>query len=238
MALEKSVLLEKQFAEFGKSISLYCNIISKLDSDPHQGMILRKKGFSLPYIAILDAKGQLLTPHRGPNTVQGFQDSVRQAEKVAKELSDLEKRFADGDVEAGSTLLERRLDLRHFSADVAGKKLEKFKGLDSKRRAHLKALVGRAAYGELFAAHVGKTISTAKAIARYRKLIKSGAKPAPTEAATFWYLLAQDSLARKDLRSFETAIEHMKSLEVDDPQLTQHIESAIGQLQSEAAAGS
>ncbi len=238
MALEKSVLFQDPFAEFGKSVTLYCNVISKVKGDSLQGMILEKKGYSLPYIAILDEQGRLLAPHAGKNSVDGFKSTLEKAKEVQAHLAVLERRFKNGDLSSGADLLELRLDLRHFSPDEGRKRLANFAGLDQDRRALLTQYIDRASYAEIFGSYVSKTLSLEDAIARYDKLFATGARPASTEAGTFWYLMAEDAVSRKDLRIVELAIKRLEGLTFEDSELANNVKMAVQMLRQQIASGS
>jgi len=212
-------------------VVLYCNILSKVEGAPDQGLILTKKGSSLPHIAVLDSGGNLLAVHEGEKTVDGFEATVERARNTAARLAALEGKARAGDTGAGADLLELRLDLRHVSAEVARRSLSSLSGLDPERREKISMLVNRVAFGEIFAAHVGKEIDTDTALERYEKLASTGAEPAPMEAAVFFYLIGENAIAARDSTLFKTAVDGIRSLTFEDPTDRENMSMALQYLQ-------
>ncbi len=229
-AIEKDVLTGAEFAEFGKSFSLYCNIFSKVSKDPNQGMIFEKGGADWPYVAVLDGKGRVLAAHDGEYTLDRFKETAEKARKVAAEFDGLEKRAAKGDQQASRALLLARIELGHLPSTEARAGLARIADLGEKERDRLEVLVGNKEYSEVFGAYAKNWIDESKAVTRYQDLQKSGAALPTNQAALFWRFMAEKSMARGEKKVAELAIDLLSSLDIRDAEFKERMKRSVEQL--------
>jgi hypothetical protein len=119
---------------------------------------------------------------------------------------------------------------------VGRERLDALPGLDEKGRSRVKALIDRRAYAEVFSAYLLKRSSAKESMARYRGLQESGAAPRVSQAVTFWRLVAEDALARKDTPMASLAVEGLAGL-IGGAENTSSIEKAVDALRQRVLGG-
>ena len=90
---------------------------SMVDDEPYPDLLQEKGGTGFPYLAVLDADGEVIAPHNGARTVEAFAKTVAAAAKY----QGLKKRFESGDQEAAADYLKVGLDLGTLRAVSTGK---------------------------------------------------------------------------------------------------------------------
>lgn len=71
--------MQSEFAKFGETFVLYCHVTTDLLEDRWPDLLSEKGGTGWPHVAFLDAEGEVLLPHKGPDTVEGFAKSAADA---------------------------------------------------------------------------------------------------------------------------------------------------------------
>ena len=75
VALELSAFVDAAFAPFGQEVVLFCHITSHVAGEPHPDLLREKGGTDFPYIAFLDADGNVLAKER-QRTAGGFRSTA------------------------------------------------------------------------------------------------------------------------------------------------------------------
>ncbi|HKE01546.1 MAG TPA: hypothetical protein VKE69_11095 [Planctomycetota bacterium] len=70
------MLSTDEFTEFAKSVVPFLHVTTHIPDDPHDTMLLEKGGAGWPYLAWLDADGDVMLPHKGDRSTKGLQKGL------------------------------------------------------------------------------------------------------------------------------------------------------------------
>ena len=113
--MENGAFSEKEFAQFGEEVILFCHITTKLKSDPDQSLLGQKSArVAFPTLLFLDSQGAKLA-RQGERTVGAFRKSVQALELIQR----LQTVAAKGDEAAKAAVFLARLDLGNFNFNTA-----------------------------------------------------------------------------------------------------------------------
>lgn len=208
---------------------LFCHVTSQVQTDKHDQLLSQKGGTGFPYLAFLDAEGNVLAKHMGMREVAGFSATA----KTAAAFVDLKKKAENGDKAAKSELLVQQLELGHLSADDARAKMKDV-ALSAEQKAKVEALLANAEVQDVL-----KTVTQDKAtrVAAGKKFLelKKAGKPAPAgerEFQSYWIFIMDAAEADKDARTFEEAYEALKKKYGPNmsPQFTKMTEDRLAKL--------
>lgn len=213
----------------------FVHITSQVEGDPYQTLLQEKGGDGFPYVAFLDAQGQLLAPSEYPPNLENF----KTAQKEAEEFRDLMAKAEAGDQGARLPVFKRRIKLRHFSPAQAREKLAELKDLSAADREELDEAVFGLELGELFKA---LSRDREKQNALGQKILALGRLPKDRQSqewvtATFLILLYAEST--KDVSTFEAHLKQFEEAYAKDPRFGRAVTDMRKKLEDlkKAAAG-
>ena len=190
MRLEKGELLEPRFAEFGERVSLFFHVTTGLNSDPDQDLLAAKGGSGWPFVAILDASGQVLAHHKGKHETPQYEQTLAVAKGMAASMAELGRRAKGGDVGAAGQLLELRIELGHVDAEAARFRLAQLDSLPKAERDRLETLITKAEVGSIQIRATSDEKTQIAAGKDFARMVAAGRIPADEDAMFFWYFTA------------------------------------------------
>jgi hypothetical protein len=207
-----------------------------VDGDAYPNLMREKGGMGFPYLAILDADGNLLAPHRGPHTVAAFRATVASAQLVRQRLVYLQKQVSGGDDEAGRELLALQLQLGHLDPPTAWARLATLH-LALTDLAEFTGLIAKTEVGLLLGDVSNDLASQVTAGKKTAAMLALGHIPVESrELYYFWGLTSRYADSRGDRQLLDQCLAGVKRMGKPDPVLLQSIEVAIATL-TKAGAG-
>jgi hypothetical protein len=171
-----------------------------------QKLLSQKGGGGFPYLVFMDADGNVTAKHAGQRTVEAFGQT---AEK-AKAFADLKKKADGGDKTAGHDYFLQALDLSHFTAEAARKKMAEVDlSAEEKEKVETKCV-------DLEVTDALSTITEDKetrvaAGKKFAEMKKAGrvAKSDQT-VQPFWIIMMEYAEAQKDAALYEEGLNALK----------------------------
>ena len=208
---------------------LFCHVTSQVAADKHPQLLSEKGGTGFPYLAFLDAEGNVLAKHLGARDAAGFSATG----KSATAFVDLKKKAEKGDKAAQADLLVQQLELGHLSADDARQKMKEV-ALSAEQKAKVEALFADVEVREVLK---GVTQDKATRVAAGKKFLemKKAGKPAPAgdrELQGYWIFIMDAAEEGKDAKTFAEAFEALKQKYGPNmsPQFTKATEDRLAKL--------
>lgn len=130
----------KDFQEWSRNCVLFLHVTSRVEGDKYQKLASQRGSVGFPYLAFLDANGDLLAG-RVARDVKSFEFSLNKALEVRKELDDLARKSAAGDKEAEKLLFFEKAELLHYSPPEARRAMEGLELSEDERKRAEGALV-------------------------------------------------------------------------------------------------
>lgn len=186
---------------------LFLHNTSKVDDEPYPDLLQEKGGTGFPYLAVMDAEGEVIAPHNGPRSVEAFAKTVA----AAADYRDLKKRYESGDKAAAAGYLKAGLDLGTVAADVARKILTDLEGLGE---AEIKEINNKI-FAVEFSTVIGNVQSQEGAIvagATFIAMIENGYSPDEVQATNLWAMISYHAEDQKDAELLARAIEEFKKV--------------------------
>jgi len=210
---------------------LFLHVTSQVEGDEHQELFKQRGGTGFPYLAILDADGELLFG-RASRNVAGFELAMERARKTQAQLADLARRSEQGDASARYALFLKRVELLRYSAAEARAAFAGLKLSEEDRK------VAEARLVELDIREVMSTLtkdpqSRIAAGRTFAKMWAAGTTPADprtTEWRYFYHFVMVHAEAEKDADLFERALEVYKGQFGSNPRSRRTIESFESKL--------
>lgn len=186
-ALEAGPLSEELFKYFGQDVVLFCHVTSQVEGDAHQDLLRQKGGSAFPYLAFLDAAGNVIAKPKD-RTVDAFHDAVEQDVAAWFELVEAS---AD-DADAAARLFEKRVEFGHFDDfDAARAEMARYESLSPARRARLEQALIAQEFNRILGTVRGEAEAAAGG-ARTLPMFEKGRIPKDQGLAFFyWAFLAQ-----------------------------------------------
>lgn len=185
---------------------LFCHVTSRVEADPHQGLLQEKGGRGFPYLAFMDADGNVLAK-QGERSVEGFEKTL----KTIKDFFALENKAAGGDQAAGVDALIAGLELGRYDAEKATEMMGKLGKIPADKK---KVIDGMLVNLEVDA--VVATVRTKEQAAEAGKKLlameKEGRVPTGRSARTFYSLILEAHAAEKDAKAYEKTLDVLKEL--------------------------
>jgi len=101
---------------------LFCHNTSQVEDEPYPKLLSEKGGRGFPYVAFLDAEGEVITPQGYDKlTVKGFHETLAKVNDFIR----LEKLAQDGDKSAETPLFIAKVKLGRFNFAEASKQRKK-----------------------------------------------------------------------------------------------------------------
>lgn len=207
--MEKGALSDARFGEFAGSVVLLLHNTSHVASDSHQRLLAEKGGRGFPYLAFLDADGDVMAKQPYDKfTVDGFLQTL--AAEVP-EYRALKKKAQSGDKTAAVELLMKQVEFAAIGVQDCNAAIEKL-GKDLTQE-QLGKLENRRNAAELEAAieAAGARTKLAKAGPAVLELKKAGHVPTDEQAFTLYRRVLLDyAEQQKDVQLFEEILETLR----------------------------
>ncbi len=204
-----------------------------METDADQDLLLKKGGTGFPYLAALDADGNVLAKlPRVARTTANFQKMMEQARATKTELVKLTKKAKAGDQAAKIALFAKRLELSYLSAKEAKAAFADLKGLTDEQRKDFTAKLTSLEVGSILSAVQGKE-DYAAAGAQLAAMAKAGRIPtARGEKINFWYLISVHAEEAKDAKLYGKAFQVLKAAEGIRPAFIEKMRTTLKRLKA------
>jgi hypothetical protein len=187
-ALEKGPLSEELFKYFGQDVVLFCHVTSHVEEDKDQDLLRQKGGSAFPYLAFLDAAGNVIAKPK-ERTVDSFHDAV---EHDVTAYFDLVSAAEGGDADAAARLFEKRVEFGHFSDfEAARAEMARQEALSPARRARLEQALVAQEFNHILGTVRGEAEAAAGGAKTLPMLEKGRIPKDPGLAFYYWAFLAQ-----------------------------------------------
>ena len=228
--------MEDGFAAWAKDYVLFCHLTTQVPGDPYQTLLQEKGGRGFPYLAFLDAEGNVICKHQGARTLEGF---LASGEKVGSFL-ELKKKAEGGDKAAGFDYLLAQIELGLDDGDEIERKVQALGELTPEQHAKLDPLLNDVQiHGILKGVNPRDEEAVLGAGGRFLGMMQAGKLPrGRQEAQAFWSILMTYAEKQQDAATYEASLEGLKKLAGDTPKAKAFFEQAEKKLQamkSEAA---
>ncbi|MBK8974516.1 MAG: hypothetical protein IPM29_01180 [Planctomycetes bacterium] len=200
------MLSTEEFQAWGEHVVLFCHITSRVPDDPYQQLLSQKGGSGFPYLAFLDADGNVIAKPGG-RSVEAFQTALD--EDVAQWYA-LVSRAEQGDEDAKRDLFVRRVELQHFDDVEAARAMMAGLGLDEATTARLDQALTEQEFGAI----LGKLAGPEDAAEGGRLVAEMRAKGRIARGSTafyYWFLLGTHAAETKNVELLEEVVETMES---------------------------
>lgn len=189
-ALEVGPLSEELFKYFGQDVVLFCHVTSQVEGDEHQDLLRQKGGAAFPYLAFLDAAGNVIARPK-ERTVDAFHDAVEQDVAAWHELV----AAAENDEDAAARLFEKRVEFGHFDDfEAARAEMARHGSLSPARRARLEQALIAQEFNRILGTVRGEAEAAAGG-ARTLPMLEKGRIPKDQGLAFYyWAFLAQHAV--------------------------------------------
>jgi hypothetical protein len=170
--------------------------------DPYQGLLVQKGGRGFPYLAFLDAGGQVLARQRG-RSVEAFEATLAGPVRSFREARDL---AATGDPDALRKLFLLRIELAHFEDfEKARAEMAQLEGLtDAEKQKVEKDLVAQE-FNRIYTAM--RSVSDAPdAGAKCAAMLEKGRVPTGRDETLYWFFVAKYAETEKNAELLEKSI--------------------------------
>jgi hypothetical protein len=217
-ALENGVFAEPAFAEFGRKVVLFCHVTTRLLDEPDAHLLAEMGGAGYPYLAFLDAAGNLLA-RQGERSVAAFHRTLAACEACLA----LAKRAADGDATVAPDLLIARLRLGQLSLAAARDAAAELAAVDAQRQKTIDGLVFALEVEDL----IQGLLSQRDAIGLGRKFaawMNEGRVPTGAVAREFYALILGSAEADQDAATFAKALAGLRTAVGETPRALQVFE--------------
>jgi hypothetical protein len=207
-ALEKGPLSEELFKYFGQDVVLFCHITSHVEGDEDQDLLRQKGGSAFPYVAFLDAAGNVIAKPK-ERTVDAFHDAV---EQDVTAYFDLVASAEGGDKGAAAQLFEKRVEYGHFEDfDAARVEMASHESLSPARRARLEQALVEQEFNRILGTVRGEAEAAAGG-AKTLPMLEKGRIPKDQGLAFYyWAFLSQHAAGAGNADLLGRCIEELGS---------------------------
>lgn len=234
--MEGGALLKDDFVAFSKGYVLYCNIMSRVQTDKDQDLLEKVGGSGFPHFVFMDTDGKVIVEHDGGRDAAAFGESG----KKAQSFLDLKKKAEKGDKAAKFEFFLKQLELGQLPLEEAEKKLKEIGTLSKDQKAKVDPLMSETAVRDTIQSI--KQNDPASEIAAGKKLaeMKKAGKPAPKADELYggyWASIMAHAESQKDVALFEEALKSLKDRFGENPRLKPFFdgkEASLKKLKEEA----
>jgi hypothetical protein len=224
IALENSAFLDAEFAALCKDVVLFCHITSQVDGEPHAALLREKGGTEFPYVAFLDADGNVISKEK-QRTVAGFRASTS---RIAR-LRELAPKAAT-EPAAAAEMLATQLQLGAVLFVEAQQRAATWTNLpDATRRILDQALIDAEVDQWITQSH-GKD-ATEAANERLLAMLAAHLIPSGETARLFFSRVLFAASERRDATAYRAALDGLKQQIGADRRFVKTIEVYEQQLQ-------
>lgn len=228
IALENSAFLDDAFAAFSKDVVLFCHITSQVDGEAHASLLREKGGTEFPYLAFLDADGNVIAKEK-QRTVTGFRASAATIARM-RELTPK----AVTEPAAAAELLAAQLQLGAIAFADAKPRAATMPELPPATHQHLAQALVDAEVDQLITQSHGKAATDA-ASERLLAMLAEQHIPSGDTARLFFSRVLFAAGERRDVAAYRAALSGLKQQIGADRRFTKTIEVYEQQLQQMTA---
>lgn len=213
---------------------LFVHITSRTEGEPHPNLLSEKGGRGFPYLAFLDARGNLLAAHSGERTVENFRVTLAEAQEFEAFLA-----RTDRTAEEEHQLFVKETTLLRVTPEEAQARLAGMSGLTEEQ-----ATLARQAVADLEIRHVLMTLTWrstpedwVEVGSRLWAMHGEGKTASDARQRQYvWGFVLQYGEARKDVAAMEAALADMHVLLEGNPRAASYFTEWEGKLEAVRAA--
>lgn len=210
---------------------LFLHVTSHVESDPHQDLLREKGGNGFPYLAWMDADGDVLA-QQGDRTVEGFQKTYDALQSYLKAKATVE----GGDAKAKADLFLASLELGKLSADEARKQMADL-SLSKEQKTKAEQSISDLEVMEA-ARSMRSPDQQAEAGKKFAAMLKQGYQPGSKNVAgTFWSAIMTYAEQENDAKLFAKALAVLQKEFGDQPSAKRFLDAAKERLEKLKKAG-
>jgi len=206
---------------------LFCHVTSRVEADPYQGLLQEKGGRGFPYLAFLDAEGNVIAK-QGDRSVEGFEKTLA----TITDFRALEKKAKAGDRAAGIDAVIAGMELGAYDADQAKEKLAKLGPIPKDKQAKIDGMLVNFEVDAMMA-KVRTQQQAEEAGRKFAEMEKEGRVPTGRTAWNFYAVMLAAHEAAGDAEAYEKALGVFKSLVEGQPnaaRMTKRFEDTLEKL--------
>jgi len=185
---------------------LFCHVTSHVEGDAYQGLLQEKGGRGFPYLAWMDAEGNVLAK-QGDRSVEGFEKTL----KTLQDFLALEAKAAKGDKEAGVDALIAGLELGRYDAGQAKERLGRLGEIPADKRQRIDSLLVNLEVDAVMA-DVRSQEQAIEAGKKFLAMEKDGRVPTGRTALTFYSVILEVHADNKDAKAYEASLGVLRQL--------------------------
>jgi hypothetical protein len=209
-------LSDDAFPALAKNFVLFVHITSRVPGDKHQDLMKEKGGTAFPYVAVLDAEGEVVARHRGKRTASG----LREFGDKALAFVEAKKKAAAGDKRAKVQLaiLRLDLDLDKHSLEDAQTYVRDLGDMTEEQEKHVEGLLTSIEVNDLSTKTRGNRAAQVEAGQKCIDMKEAGRLPTDfTAVVGFWHLVSLKALSKRDVPLYEESLGALRKACGDDP---------------------
>lgn len=223
--MEGGPLLTEEFKEFSKKVVPFLHITTHIQGRKNDGLLSDKGGDGFPYVAFLDAAGEVAGKHQDARDASGF---TRTLEKTLRYVAAKQKAAA-GDKTAAIDEAILSCELGHIELVDLEEKLQGVE-LNPEQQKMFDGIKADQTVAELvddIRTMKGNDASYAMAYEECKKLKAGGVVPSGfLPRIYYWDILKTGAMKNKDAAILEQAIIELTVLFAGNPQAIQSLEPA------------
>jgi hypothetical protein len=216
------VLSTDEFAAFGKGVVLFLHVTTRIPDEKDDTLLVQKGGTGFPYLAWLDADGDVMLVHEGDRSTKGFQKGL--AELPEAPMRKL-KAKATSDASTADYLLAQ-LEEGQMGYAEAGERVAKLAKVPPDKKKQLDDLITtREVFERPYGARTdAQLIATAN---RFLEMVKEKRIPTDEKLRMQLFSIAFKGLEKaKDAKGYESALAEAKRALANDSKSRKLIENA------------
>ncbi|MFO1077188.1 MAG: thioredoxin family protein [Planctomycetota bacterium] len=199
-SVESRVFDQEDFAAFAAKVVLFCHVTSHVEGDPYPDLLPQKGGSGWPFMAFLDADGNVLT-RQSERSVASFHRTLAKCEAYLA----LDKRSRAGEPGLATDLLIAHIAMGGLTLADAKERAAAAGKLDDAHAARLADALLSLEVTEAFAA-VRSRDDAVEVGKRFQKMWDEGRVPTGDAASLFFSLVMEAAAKAKDAAAYERAL--------------------------------
>ncbi len=201
------------------------HLTTRVEGDPHQGLLREKGGSGFPYLVFMDAEGEVLAK-QGDRSV----DAIFASARALKDLPALTERVADGDPRAKIELFLAELALGRLTFEQATARHAELVNVTKEQEAKILPQLATLEYQELITA-MRDASQRASSQARVLAMFNEGRVPGGVYALSFLSQVMAAAEQARDADTFAKALARFEELTKDRKGIDRAIEQMRQRLQ-------
>jgi hypothetical protein len=222
--LESGALSTDEFKEFAKEVVLFTHITSYVEGATKYPKLLQEKGGrGFPYLAAMDAKGNVIGTVTGARTVENFRKTMQDAQRYL-DLSAKEDRTLEEEME----LYDLDWGMGNLTPEQARERIDGMEGLTEEQKSDLLIPVE-------IREHMPKGRDRAAALAageHFAEMYAEGRLPkSEADMQPYYILMMQYAESQTDPELFGAALEKLREMFGDNPRAARFFEQNDAKLE-------